>query len=287
LAFWVGLECAPDSPPESIELEAFCSPEAGETMFCKKYQSCGLISQHIACRPSWKEREAARIQECPEGARLSLDAGRIRFDGERAAACLRELSLQCGSGNRACDDAIVGLVPMGGPCVAMECANGLTCDSSTCPSTCQPQKCLGQVLLEDGGCGSWPTPQLVSLGGSCTANSPCQEGMRCSEGVCVLARAKEGEACDQSFVTERWCQEGLVCLQGRCARGAAPGEACSRDLACQVDAFCGSDGGCVLAATEARSLPPSAGSTCAADLDCVNGLVTLRCEAGRCVRVCT
>lgn len=287
-------------PPEQVDVATFCSFETGETLACQRDQACAWLSPHIACRPSWNARSQTRLAFCPENPEASVDAGRIRFDGARAAACLREASLQCQS-LESCTTAIVGLVPQGGACSTGECAAGLTCNDSTCPSTCQPLPCPGQQQLGDGGCGPLSTGMGVSLGGACNESAPCDERLRCHKGRCVWNRAQEGAACDTTFVIDRWCQGGLFCVDGRCSRGAAPGEPCSMNNACRVDSYCGLDGGCVLAPTEGAACDgqcavsmsctagtckqsPFRGTPCVSDPDC--GGTLLRCEAGRCVRAC-
>jgi len=287
--------------PELVDVDTFCSFETGATLACERNQACGWVSPHIVCAPSWNARSQMRLVLCPENPEASLDAGRIRFDGARAAACLREASLACQPLD-SCSAAVVGLVPQGGACSTTECAAGLTCDTSTCPSTCQPFPCPGQQRLVDGGCGPF-TRMGVSLGGACSESSPCDEQLRCLQGRCVWNRAQEGAACDTTFVTERWCQEGLFCVGGRCSRGAAPGEKCSTNDLCRVDSFCGLDGGCVLPPHEGAACvegqcasplscsagtcrqSPSAGTRCVVDQDC-GGTTLLRCESGRCAGAC-
>ena len=154
----------------------------------------------------------------------SIDAGHLSFDAVEAQRCIDALAAsECGADpGSACDEVLIGQVPVGGACTnSDECENGAHCSRIlACPGTCEPS--------------------LVS-GAACGTSGECDTGMFCTAaGVCGPLLAN-GELCRNSSECEtRYCQGEA---DGRCAEvprsfSKALGEPCESALDCQEDLYC-------------------------------------------------
>jgi hypothetical protein len=277
-------------------------PAADLDALCSYMARCGEMPDKTSC-------EAAVN---PDLAQLSagVQAGRIKYDGKAAAACLDVLkSASCNysalqTEPQACRDTFKGTVASGGVCyTGMDCISG-DCGSGVCSgSGCCPGVCSASTSLAG----------QIPIGGNCSgASAGCVSGAFCSYGSTPTCQAKAaiGQVCDTSYPQEA-CAVGAFCLAsgpnaGTCGRLAAEGQACysgSDDHACDsmldfcdpvalkcvpkipVGGACSSDASCVGYATcdasghclaEAR-----AGQAC----DDSNGphcIGYLLCESGIC-----
>lgn len=215
-----------------------------------------------------------------------VNAGRIQYDGNAAAACIDIIgSLGCNLTDTpdnppvACANTFKGSVLAGGTCYGNEeCVSG-ECGNMSCPSsgTC----CSG--TCEDGSPASNPVP----AGGDCSrAGVTCADGTRCMGssdlGAVCTPGAALGEACATSGMGGIECLNHGVCLPsssalgGTCAAPPAEGEACDT-----MTGQCNSslDYCDPVAAKCVRKLGP--GQPCPYGTGCVDYAV---CASGTCVQ---
>ena len=189
-----------------------------------------------------------------------IAAGRIRYDGDlaracvdgiRAAPCLRDGLPDAVQAD--CLSAVAGTVAVGGGCTGLfECAAGLCVPESAaaCPSAC---------------------PTVLGPGASCQLHQAPECDVRlsleCIQGQCRLP-GREGDGCD----TDLDCDSEHVCDTGRCAPLLGEGVACDADAACQVGLACIAER-CVRRAGE--------GAPCASSVDEVDAAFRLaQCAEG-------
>jgi hypothetical protein len=196
-----------------------------------------------------------------------IDAGRIIFESEEAAACLNafaNLDATEFCSNRDleeladCSDPeafLTGTIGEGGTCLqTVECAgDDLYCDSSadTCGGTCtvdEPYLCGGVECAEDQYCradsgGALSCATRETEGSLCRGDYQCGEGLKClildgeSSGVCLSAGSRaQGEACESDF----YCSGNDLCVDETCVEFAftAEGEACDPDAVCEPGTNC-------------------------------------------------
>jgi hypothetical protein len=222
-------------------------------------------------------------------------------------------SLQC---RAFCDDVCFDYVPVGGPCVAFDVV-GFPGPIVPCVagSLCVPDP-EGGILDVYGTCAIGQAP--ASPGAACDddAGLHCQEGYRCTQGVCTGTGVQGSEcagaddcapplrcvnfdpaspygACDPLGAindagmipcsTDRACPPGLQCGGGSiCAVGLEAGAACQVTADCAQGAFCGPDGKC------AEDTP--VGGPCDGGSDSLNCPFTRPCvetsDAGVCYNDC-
>jgi hypothetical protein len=210
---------------------------------CTAYQNCfgpilSLFLNGADCASSISQRlENGTFGLIPQ----KITAGTIRYDGNKAQACLDAVSkLSCDGlltrDQPECLAALDGLVAQGGDCdLNEECAGSALCRSST--GTC-PGKCVA----------------LLSAGQACTADGDCDNGLQCygTTRLCVRPAAI-GEACEYGSPP---CGPGLLCL-GKDDTNKTPGTC--RNV---TEAFSAAEGGVcdVVAGTLCHS-----GVSCVAD----------------------
>jgi hypothetical protein len=199
----------------------------------------------------------------------SIDAGRARFDRQVAAACLQrlvnqsceELLLDLARGEKCVDDALIGLVPLGGACeAAIDCAS-------------PDQFCYGRPPNEPLVCTPLSGPGQPCDFIGCTRDSECVQTKPDPSDMpaftCVAKPpAREGEACNFGS-----CAEGLLCLNQVC-RVYRPNASCASNLDCPHLQVClrdptGSNGHCGRPRAEGESCGgTSAENDCAYSFDC-------------------
>lgn len=224
----------------------------------------------------------------------SVEAGRIEYDGEAAAACLGYVdargcfapgtyapSEEEQAGRAACGQIFRGTMTRNGPCmIAAECAeeNGL-CGTISGAEECAPGGCrayaaLGGRCSQDGACGpgnycgSDPNSgqqvcrQLVALGDSCSNGESCVAGAQCDyDDYTCRPRLGEGEACVSWNET---CAAGLYCKvddfasNGACAAFSDRGGPCSPQSyisgCARLDDYCDLDTARCVALAEASGV---------------------------------
>jgi hypothetical protein len=170
---------------------------------CTAYQNCfgpilSLFLNGADCASSISQRlENGTFGLIPQ----KITAGTIRYDGNKAQACLDAVSkLSCDGlltrDQPECLAALDGLVAQGGDCdLNEECAGSAICRSST--GTC-PGKCVA----------------LLSAGQACSADGDCASGLQCSSETSLCVKpAVVGDACEYGSPP---CGPGFALLgQGR------------------------------------------------------------------------
>jgi hypothetical protein len=200
-------------------------------------------------------------------------AGRLKYDGARARACLDALSkLSCAAGSLAqfdghlaCEGAIEGTVPAGGACLeSSECEDGGRCNKSACPAD---QACCEGVCEPRRRAGSRAP---------CASSSECSAGEHCQEG-------EAGRTCQPPIARGEPCTGLDTCVVGTSCRGA-PGRRTCAPLAkdgepCESLADCASLGSHCAAGEKVCRPRASVGAPCSHPGGCV-GLTA--CVNGRC-----
>lgn len=166
----------------------------------------------------------------------AVDAGRIRWDGARAAECYQplidsaynckvneflsnEYSLSSGE-KEGCEivDFIEGLVEDGEPCYrSLECATA----GAYCERDERDDDAEELVITAVGSC----VPPLAK-GADCTGDGRCAPGSFCDGSVCT-AYIAAGESCGTGV-----CEPGTDCLNGVCRAPLEVGDACENDWQC-------------------------------------------------------
>jgi len=211
--------------------------------------------------------DAALVAACEQsvGAVLADDvergigAGRIRYDGDLARACVDGLRgapcLRDGLPDTVqadCLAAVAGKVAPGGECSGLfECAGGLCLPDAAgaCPASC---------------------PAVLGKGASCQLHQgpecDVRQSLGCIRGQC-RPPGRDGDGCD----TDLDCDSEQVCVSGGCAPLLDEGQPCEGDAACEVGLAC-VGARCVRRADE--------GAQCATTLDEVDAAFRLAGCAG-------
>jgi hypothetical protein len=225
---------------------------------CDGFVSCctasGLPADGRRCTSTW-------VAICQDEFRVKPGTA---YDPVAGAACVAQLRVnagRCGSvKSEACDDVIVGALPIGA-----DCAHGGKCASSAA----HPARCL--PLFEPGVCTALA---VVGEGESCAAPEvTCKPELRCDFGgtrTCMPYVAR-GQTC-RSFVSPGECAAALVCdsLTNTCVDRGGNGTPCASSSRCVEGLFCASSGTC--------EKPRPLGSACVGDDDCLSR----SCLMGRC-----
>jgi hypothetical protein len=242
---------------------------------CEHETRCGSFPSVAACRASLFSTTDQLV--------ASVNAGRIKYDGNAAAACLD--TLRATGCNRTdepeawelpCLATFKGVLAAGATCyIDEECVTG-SCDSSSCASA---SACCA------GTCEDLPVvPNPVPAGGECSGpNAVCAQGTYCSYSaptpVCTVGPAP-GQACDPAEITSGQCLDHNECvasgsaLGGTCTAPPAEGESCAPDgSACNSSLdYCDP-----VAEKCVRKLAP--GMPCSTDVECVD---YASCVSGAC-----
>ncbi|MBW2701611.1 MAG: hypothetical protein JRF33_12415 [Deltaproteobacteria bacterium] len=228
---------------EKLALDDFADGMKGA--YCDHIEKCGLewfwkSEEDMCCEDLfWQSTDAFEILV------ESVQAGRLRYDGESAHECLSSfLSAECYFSadtyqNLMCDRAFTGEVDEGGTCYQnVECGEGFRCVG--CPGICQPFKELGepcdsqsecnQAVADclEGGLDTRVCTELGDEGDICDYRWDCKEGLTCDRdnepGICTTP-ASEGDTC----TSEEDCQAFLLCVNQSCSGPAGQGEPCEID----------------------------------------------------------
>jgi hypothetical protein len=234
---------------------------AADDARCTYLVRCGLFPDQAACRAYLERR---RLE--PRSLAAAIDAGKTRYDGEAAEACLAALaSASCSAAHEpgepdVCDAIFTGTGGDGAACAFdAECASN-RCVVPACGMAC----CLGT-------CGPPRTP--AAIGQSC-ASTACEAGTFCNVDQQCQALLGPGAACDDSSQ----CAYGLGCAGtlldaiGTCKVLPALGQPCPELVCGDIGAVCSAGGTCV-----AAGLP---GDPCASAADCS---FYYTCDGAQCV----
>ncbi|MFO0592239.1 MAG: DNRLRE domain-containing protein [Polyangiaceae bacterium] len=135
--------------------------------------------------------------------------------------------------------------------------------------------------------GEAPPPACEPVGGSCSANADCCDGVPCTNGTCHIQQCgSAGAVC----AANSDCCAGNVCNSGVCGAPAPvcaqPGQACGGNVACCSgicnDGVCPGAGGGIIPAGGDQPGPDQCGANataCGVDSDCCSGT----CWDGMCV----
>lgn len=251
---------APAPPP--VEASAFMNAYADA--ICNRAAKCFPVASYLdpTCRAETRKFFGEDVE-------AAIAAGRIVYDTDAAGACVAGLeALDCLAEHpsdptlAACYEALTGTVQKDQPCFGtFECAEGL-CYSTTgdaCPTVCQAVAKKGEAcsLLSGPYCDE-------------------REGLRCSQGTCVVPASKGG-ACLDNF----GCTSGTVCVGNECVPLRKTGYGCAKDSSCASGNFCaagGDEGGlCEERVPEGGACSQDAGDNNAAfrRVQCQDGLVCL------------
>lgn len=194
----------------------------------------------------------------------AVDAGRVRYNGASARACLDALSTSActaiGSGDlpAVCDSAIIGTIAIGDPCaIDEECEGDAFCMmGTTCPGTCTALRAAAETCKDDDECADGLS---CSATGRCTtkatagtvcggANGPeCALGLICAgedkdmgvSGECTaISEVFVGDVGDTCSLTDgTFCKEGVSCAATITGSGATTMVvwACEAELAANAD----------------------------------------------------
>ena len=185
----------------------------------------GMLNSRVVSAHFLIERELSqRLRDVQP----SIDAGRVGFDRQAAAECLhrmltqscQELMLDLSAGEECVDQALVGLVPLGGACDRyIDCAGpDQFCGGGPRnePRVCTPLSGTGEPC-DFIGC---------SKGNSCVQVRADPRDMPAF--LCMSRKpAGEGEACS----SQSSCADGLYCIDKSC-RTYQPGLPCTANVDC-------------------------------------------------------
>jgi hypothetical protein len=196
------------------------APQQIAATVCPKAYSCCTAQQLMGNdmagtdEVSCERKTADAFQNQLTAVQTSQSDGRVRYDGDKLAACLayiRESSCETlGKTNHfagipGCDNFVMPLVSDGGGCAYdWECTGG---------------------LCTDGKCGTLPGPHEA-----CTTNSRCAAGSSCAgtTNMCV-AQVADGDS----------CTDGTECPSGVCTGGVCT----ARPTTCFYSSGCSVAGG--------------------------------------------
>ena len=254
-------------------------PAATVDALCTYAARCGQMPDVASCKAA----------AGTDTGQLSADvqAGKIKYDGKAAAACLDAMrSASCNHSDpfnegepQACKDAFKGTVAdngvcySGSECVSGSCGGGVCSASGCCQGSCNPSAGSAAAIPIGGACGGSGAVCVVGAFCSYISMPPtCQ------------AKAAAGQSCDVSSGEES-CVAGAYCVAngpntGTCGRLPAEGQSCS-PTAASYSSACDS----MLDYCDSVSLKCvtriSVGGDCSGGATCV-GYAT--CDAtGRCV----
>ena len=210
-----------------------------------------MLGSNVVSAHYWVERE---LRQRLRDVQPSINAGRARFDRKIAAECLQrmvtqsceELLLDTARGDRCVDDALIGLVPLGGACEqAIDCASpdkvcgGAPGEPRICRTLSRPgQSCDFIGCTRDSECVQAGPQPLDTPAFTCVARPPAVEGEECSFGRCAEGLFCVNQVC-QPYQPGAPCTSNVecfypqVCLRdpsganGHCGRPRVEGEACS------------------------------------------------------------
>lgn len=309
-------------PSTSLTLSQACL-RARTNLFCNDPQRCGLADPSVSCDAINKNARFESEALCWLQEREAVDAGRLRYDGAAARACLTGLEARaCFSTATvpACERIFTGLQQLGAECFSgPECVAGAWCDrTSTCPGRCTALVPPGGLARDLIGCapgnaavdqrdGGWLCRAPVSSGARCRQPGENVFGTSCLSSTESCSLPADGGAgfCEPWRTTlqprggtcggGQFCQRGLACrfvpgeTTGRCQDLIPLGQSCQLDFnGCALGATCGTDERCV---PEPR-VGEACTSTCARGARCVNAVCVAEggvggacpCEFGlRCV----
>ena len=274
---------------------------------CTYRARCGQMPDVASCK-AVTQREDAQLS-------ADVTAGRVKYDGKAAAACLEVFrSASCNYSDKsgqnepqACTDAFKGAVTDNGVCyMGSECASG-SCSGNVCPVS-STSCCPGTCDPSASSAGAIP------IGGDCSGiGALCVSGAFCSYGLTTIctAKAAAGQSCDTLYAEES-CVAGAYCVAngsntGICGKLPAEGQACyptggypyacdsmldycdSVTLKCvpriPMGGNCSSSASCVgYAACDATGhcvSRPRAGESCD-DANGLHCLGSLQCSSGTC-----
>ena len=225
----------------------------------------------------------------------AVEAGRLGYEAERAAACIENLNRDfCGARItevEACQNVFSSSVSDGGECYAFEgryylvgtdqCIGGYCDEAGECPGVCEPFPARG-ALCPDGRCA--PDDYCDEDGRCVAAPGPgepcprfvCAVGLRCFESpdgpTCGLEAGRD-DTCDDTLP----CRSPTICIDGRCSVDSVVGGPCVSDHSCPDGFIClaGEDGGPLSCQPQL-----SDGSECEYDGQCVPGSGCMPPRAG-------
>lgn len=211
--------------------------------------------------------------------RAAVEAGRIVYDGVKAAECLSALFASCDvmfadKTPAVCDTFLVGTIAD-----AAACTVDRECKSKYCQHSLDNAECPGVCAT--------PSP----IGADCAVQAACEAGLRCIAKKCAPRNVAVDAKCDLG----QDCADGLVCIfdkaGGTCKSRSDMGGPCKELIQCKYGLYCqhAAKGASKCAATAKAAEtcagakpgePLSDGGPCGAGLGCVDdGAGKFRCVA--------
>lgn len=291
------LSCGTSKPDEGLALEgleaayirAACSSLATCPGTPETAQLQALVGGTLTCVARIAPLLTDRVNDLVR----SIRAGRIRYNGVLAQACLGRISYTCNTDlnlERLCPDAFAGTLAEGMGCWrTQECVSTAWCDHGTnysCPGTCRPR-------LQPGG--------ACTTSSMCTARAPLKA--LCVEGRCVSlgvgTPVGENQACGptQGASETEWlqvnCQTGLACFTSLmprplCRRLLTEGTPCEAGDTCVRGTACVESAGTTTRSCRSLNVASREGDRCdATGAVLCNPLLALACNnaTSACARI--
>ncbi len=238
----------------------------------------------------------------------AVNAGRVKYDGQKAAQCLAQKISFCKSevnivdamslDRDACDGAFVGTIAEGQSCnVDEECVPGLYCqgaNSGTC-GKCAKRGTKGSACDTRASSSDACVPAADAQGATCVAKKTGDAKSYCFDAYLQPA-ANEGASCgvvyaDDFTVKDTPCALGLYCApDGTCQKALSQGAKCVDGTTCAVGSWCreSNDGSSYCTAIPLRD---NEGEACASgdqanyDVGVCNPHLRLSCVDGKCAKL--
>jgi len=188
----------------------------GAEAFCEAWfdVEVALLERCLPGNLDWPALFKASTQTCAE-LKSSIDAGRILYDADLGAECLRRVPTQD------CDEVLEGEVQTLCTALVGQLPSGAACNPNT-------SECAGGVCLRSSGtCGAF-CKELVQQGGQCSSANPCALNLGCVDGICT-ALPREDEACSgeaRQCQGRAFCEGGNASQPGKCVPRRNANEAC-------------------------------------------------------------
>jgi hypothetical protein len=204
-------------------------PARAEDVVCNAELACQAYPDSASCH--------AALHTNLDQIQADVAAGKIKYDGAQAAACLDSEStiLICRlSAPRvrqpsACAATFVGTVAAGGACLVNEDCVSARCNTANCTTG---MCCVGTCAAAQ--------PTGVAVGGACMSSSQCVDGAFCDFSVVTSPTCAAVKAAGQPCTSSDQCVSGTACLAmsggamttRACTKPPGHGETCSGAGSC-------------------------------------------------------
>lgn len=184
----------------------------------------------------------------------SIAAGKIKYDGSKAGACISAMTATCDAFTQntqpaECKATVTGLVVIGQACISSdECADGYCKKEGDCPGICTAKTAKDGDCTQGGVCadglhcvkGKCSDSGWGGTDGGCNQSSDCASTAYCdysSASPTCKTKGDSGAKCNAGAS----CKSGFTCSKGACTAVAKVGEPCSGQDSCESGAACAPD----------------------------------------------